>query len=65
MRTILASHANLVIFPVQDILGFGADTRLNTPGVATGNWRFRVTKEHLNRIDINKFLQNNKTYARF
>lgn len=65
MRTILASHANLVIFPVQDILGFGADTRLNTPGVATGNWLFRVTKEQLNRIDINKFLQNNKTYARF
>ena len=55
MRTLLASHANLVIFPVQDILGFGADTRLNTPGVATGNWRFRITKEQLNQVIYQRY----------
>ncbi len=65
MRTLLASHANLVIFPVQDILGFGADTRLNTPGVATGNWRFRITKEQLDSVDTDDLLSKNKTYARF
>ena len=65
MRSLLASHASLVIFPVQDILGFGADTRFNTPGVAAGNWRFRVTKEQLDQVNTNDFLLKNKTYARF
>ncbi|HPC82992.1 MAG TPA: 4-alpha-glucanotransferase [Thermoanaerobaculaceae bacterium] len=43
IRTALASVAALAIVPHQDIAGLGADCRMNTPGVADGNWRFRIT----------------------
>ena len=64
IRTIFASHAKLVILPIQDILGFGSDTRLNTPGVADGNWGFRITKEQLDGVDIEKFKRLNSLYRR-
>ena len=55
MRTMLASPADTVIFPIQDILIYGSDTRMNTPGVAEGNWQYRLTKDQLDSIDRNKF----------
>jgi 4-alpha-glucanotransferase len=27
---------------VQDVLGLGAEHRMNVPGTAVGNWRWRV-----------------------
>ena len=51
LRTISRSAAALVIFPIQDILGYGCDTRMNVPGVALGNWSYRVTKPQLDSID--------------
>ena len=64
IRTMLASHAKTVIFPIQDLLGFGADTRLNVPGVASGNWQFRVTRNQLDNIDRNCFRNLNLLYSR-
>ena len=64
MRQLLASSAGLVIFPIQDILHFGSDTRLNTPGKAENNWAFRVTKKQIESIDTNKFRHLNKIYSR-
>ena len=64
IRTILASHADLVIFPIQDILGFGKDTRMNTPGRADDNWRYRVTREQINSIDREKYRALNCRYGR-
>jgi len=55
LRTMLQSHSDLVIFPIQDLLCYGADTRINTPGKADGNWTYRVTKEQLMGIDKEKF----------
>ena len=37
----LASPANLAILPMQDVLGFGNDCRLNTPGTVENNWQWR------------------------
>ena len=51
LRTLLRTSAERVIFPIQDILGYGADTRMNTPGVAVGNWAYRVTADQLDGID--------------
>ncbi len=42
-----SSISILCIFPLQDILGFGGDCRMNTPGVAEGNWRWRCSGEFL------------------
>src|SRR4029078_6824468 len=41
-RALMRSAANTVIFPVQDVLGLGAEHRMNVPGTAAGNWRWRV-----------------------
>ncbi|OGV47270.1 MAG: 4-alpha-glucanotransferase [Lentisphaerae bacterium GWF2_57_35] len=39
----MRSHANTAVFPMQDIMGLGSNARMNTPGVAGGNWRWRFT----------------------
>ncbi len=64
IRTIMASNAGLAIFPVQDLLGYGNDTRLNVPGRAHGNWLYRITKEQLGFIDTEKYKEINRLYGR-
>ena len=64
LRTMFASHARLLILPVQDLLLFGRDTRLNTPGSACGNWAYRITKEQLDALSTEKFKAWNRLYSR-
>ncbi len=64
IRAMLASHADLVILPIQDILGFGRDTRMNTPGRAEDNWRYRVTREQIDGIDREKYRNLNRMFGR-
>lgn len=64
IRTLFSSHAGLVIMPIQDLLGYGSDTRLNTPGKAEGNWAFRITKDQLDSIDRVKYKNLNELYSR-
>ena len=64
LRTLLRTPAERVIFPIQDILGYGADTRMNTPGVATGNWAYRVTAEQIGGIDKGYWKWLNRLYGR-
>jgi 4-alpha-glucanotransferase len=60
----LSSSAGLVIMPIQDLLGYGTDTRLNTPGKAEGNWAYRITKDQLDSIDRKRFKRLNEIYSR-
>ncbi len=64
LRAVYASNALMTIFPIQDLLGYGADTRLNIPGKADGNWQFRITCDQLNSIDKEKFRHFNHIYRR-
>lgn len=64
IRTIMSSNAGLTIFPVQDLLGYGNDTRLNVPGRAHGNWLYRITKEQLGLINTEKYKELNRLYGR-
>ena len=64
IRTIFQSNAGLVILPIQDVLGYGSDTRLNTPGHAHGNWQFRITRSQLDSVDKNKYKKWNNMYKR-
>lgn len=41
LERVLESRAGLAIVPLQDILGLDGSARMNTPGVATDNWRWR------------------------
>ena len=47
--SLMRSCADVVIFLPQDILRLGKNSRINTPGVASGNWRFRFRKEHFSK----------------
>ncbi|MEL7168080.1 MAG: 4-alpha-glucanotransferase [Bacteroidota bacterium] len=43
IRAVLTSVANLAVFPVQDLLGLGSETRINRPGSLGGiNWAWRL-----------------------
>ena len=42
-----SSVAALTIAPLQDVLDLGAGSRMNVPGRANGNWRWRVTEKTL------------------
>ncbi len=47
IRTALGSTARYAVFPLQDLLGYGSDCRMNTPGVASGNWAWRYEASKL------------------
>jgi 4-alpha-glucanotransferase len=36
------SAASMAITPAQDLLGLGSQARMNVPGQAVGNWRWRM-----------------------
>jgi 4-alpha-glucanotransferase len=42
-----SSVAALAIAPLQDVLNLGRDARMNQPGSADGNWRWRATQDLL------------------
>jgi 4-alpha-glucanotransferase len=45
--TAWSSPAALAIAPLQDLLNLGAESRMNVPGRASGNWRWRVQESML------------------
>jgi 4-alpha-glucanotransferase len=45
----LSSVAVLSIIPMQDILGFGSDCRMNKPGTSSGNWLWRCAPWYLSK----------------
>ena len=47
IRSLLASVADTVLIPLQDVLGLGSEARMNRPATLTGNWRWRYRSEML------------------
>jgi 4-alpha-glucanotransferase len=50
-----SAPARLAIVPAQDVLGLGAEARMNTPATVAGNWRWRLepgqpTDRHAERL---------------
>ncbi len=64
IKTMLASAAGLVMLPIQDLLLFGNDTRINIPGKSDGNWEYRITEENLKSLDKEKYRHLNVLYGR-
>jgi 4-alpha-glucanotransferase len=64
IRTLMASVADTAIFPVQDVIGAGADARMNTPGTATGNWRWRLRGEALDENIAGRLREFARIYDR-
>lgn len=63
-REIIASSANTVILPLQDLCGYGGDTRINVPGVAEGNWEYRATLSALEDVDTDFYRGLLELYGR-
>jgi 4-alpha-glucanotransferase len=42
-----SSAAALAMTPLQDLLNLGSEARMNVPGLAGGNWRWRCTQDML------------------
>jgi 4-alpha-glucanotransferase len=47
LRTLFVSVAETAIVPLQDVLGAGGEARMNLPGRAGGNWRWRFSASDL------------------
>jgi 4-alpha-glucanotransferase len=47
MRVASYSVADRVVFPFQDVLGYGTEARMNLPGKSTGNWEWRFAWEEV------------------
>jgi 4-alpha-glucanotransferase len=47
IRLAWSSPAALAIAPLQDLLNLGSEARMNVPGLADGNWRWRVREDVL------------------
>jgi 4-alpha-glucanotransferase len=47
MEMAMDSVSDVCVLPLQDVLGLGADARMNDPGTSEGNWRWRALPEAL------------------
>jgi 4-alpha-glucanotransferase len=64
IRQVLASVAQMVIIPVQDVLGLGGEGRMNRPGCAEGNWGFRLRPGQLDERALLKLRRLSEIYGR-
>ncbi len=64
LKLAFRSVANCVIFPAQDIIGFGGEFRMNTPGTTTDNWHWKLTKKCITEKALNRLKELGQLYSR-
>jgi 4-alpha-glucanotransferase len=64
IRLAMGSVANTAIFPLQDILGLGEESRMNRPATTWGNWEWRLKPDQLTQAVSDKLLEMTETYGR-
>ena len=64
IRLALSSIATLAIIPLQDLLGLGSEARMNTPGLAEGNWEWRFDAAMLSPTLCQRFTILTELYGR-
>ena len=64
IRGAWSSVACMAISPVQDFLGLGSEARINTPGVASGNWQWRLKQGVLTNELAERIAKLTKIYSR-
>jgi 4-alpha-glucanotransferase len=47
IRSVMASVADVALFPLQDVFGLASEARMNLPGRPSGNWRWRFRRDML------------------
>jgi len=64
IRLAMLSPARWSIVPVQDLLGLNAAARMNTPGIARGNWLWRMTARQFDALPVQRLLEMTTTFGR-
>ena len=64
IRLGMASVANTCIFPIQDFLGLGSESRINTPSTLGNNWTWRLLPNEFTPDIINKIGKMTNIYRR-
>lgn len=64
IRLAFQSVAVMAIIPLQDVLGLGSEARMNIPGTASGNWRWRFTRDMITSQIENRLLEMTKSSGR-
>jgi 4-alpha-glucanotransferase len=64
IRACMASVADLAVFPMQDVLGLGSESRMNRPGRADGNWSWRMKPNAFGEKEIARLADLATTYQR-
>lgn len=64
VRLALSSVANIAIIPIQDYLGLGSDSRINTPSTSEDNWQWRLDKKYITKELADYILFLTKLYRR-
>lgn len=65
IRLALSSTAAIAVVPMQDWLGLGAESRMNTPGKPLGNWSWRVAEEVFGEELAKRMSSMAERYARY
>lgn len=64
IRLAMMSVADMVIIPMQDILGLGEQARMNRPATVKGNWQWRLLPEQLTSTLTRRLLEMTQIYGR-
>ena len=64
IQTLWSSTAVLAVATAQDLLALGTGRRMNLPGIAEGNWTFRLTDREMADIDFSWLSRLNGLYGR-
>ena len=64
IRLLMASVADCVIVPAQDLLGLGSEARMNRPASRKGNWRWRLKRGALSKDLALRLRDLAETYGR-
>lgn len=64
IRAAWSSVSRMAVVPLQDIMYLGNEARMNTPGVAEGNWQWRYTEDMLSNSIMEHLYYMTKLYGR-
>ena len=60
----MSSVADLFVVQMQDYLGLGAQSRMNTPGILGGNWQWRMKQGQIDQTLTEKIAETARIYGR-
>lgn len=65
LRAVWASVADVAIAPIQDWIGLGSEARMNVPGIARGNWAWRLRPGQLTAEVKRRLAEATAVYGRW